>query len=178
MNTQTTPTLLKVSIIPASSSQVSVLWKALAELIESNRFPLVKVSSDSDTGETELEGVGYQHLHVFINELKTMGCEFEVAPFRLIAKRRTVGSGYVPQQPIMKVEIKVPSAKQDVVKGLISYHRGEIKETRDLADDGEANLLVSTELPLAELENFPDELRGISEHASFSSEFLEYRDSQ
>jgi elongation factor G len=75
-------------------------------------------------------------------------------------------------EPIMKVEIEVPSAFQGPVAGDISSRRGLIT-----ASDVKANAVVLTaEVPLANMFGYSTDLRSLTQgQATFSMEFTCYR---
>jgi len=77
----------------------------------------------------------------------------------------------------MEVEIQTPKSKTEVVSKFVVYHRGTVNSVKDLGDDDlVVSDLIVAEVPLAELENFPEELAAISKSLNFSYAFLEYRD--
>lgn len=165
----TTPLLVRVTISPTSDKQIGVLWNALAKVKEEHDPMPLKVTSDSDTGETVLEGIGYLHLEVVIHNLQELGCELNVGPYQIIEKQRYA---------IMRVEIKTEKSKREVITKFIAYHRGEVTTIEELAEnDGTfTDTHIVAEIPLNELESFPSELKAISKWAGLSYEFLEYRD--
>lgn len=171
------PKLLRVTIWPGSSFQVANLWGGIAKLKDLATEMGLDVSSNADNGETDLEGISFLHVEIYLAKLREMDVDVKVGPYKVIQTERLTKDGIVLRQPFMKVEVEVEKPKTDVVSKFIAYHRGTITEVI-AADESEildADKIVA-EIPLAELETFADELRSISETASFSYTFLEYRD--
>src|SRR6202034_1305129 len=75
-------------------------------------------------------------------------------------------------EPIMKVEVEIPSEFQGPVTGTISSKRGVIVGTE--ARSGYS--VITAEVPLAEMFGYSNNLRSMTQgKGSFSMEFLKYQ---
>ncbi len=75
-------------------------------------------------------------------------------------------------EPIMKVEVEVPTEFQGPVTGVLSSKRGVILG----AESRSGYSVISTEVPLAEMFGYSNDLRSMTQgKGSFSMEFLKYQ---
>lgn len=98
--------------------------------------------------------------------------------FRLCA-REAMRKEILPQadvvllEPVMKLDIEVPEHFQGTVTGHVSKKRGLITNS----ETGNDTCVISAEVPLAEMFNYANELRSMTQgHGCFNMEFLSYRE--
>jgi elongation factor G len=81
-------------------------------------------------------------------------------------------AGPVLLEPIMKVEVEVPTESQGSVTGALSAKRGVILGTESRA----GYTVITSEVPLAEMFGYSNDLRSMTQgKGSFSMEFLKYQ---
>ena len=75
-------------------------------------------------------------------------------------------------EPIMKVEVEIPTEFQGPVTGAISSKRGVILGT----ESRQGYAVITSEVPLAEMFGYSNDLRSSTQgKGSFSMEFLKYQ---
>ncbi|MGH7199180.1 MAG: elongation factor G, partial [Planctomycetaceae bacterium] len=81
-------------------------------------------------------------------------------------------AGVALQEPIMKLEIEVPDEYQGPVAGHLASKRGMI----NAAEVRQGTCVIEAEVPLAEMFDYANELRSMTQgKGTFSMEFLKYR---
>lgn len=145
----------------------------------SEKDPSFQFAFDREEAEFKIAGMSHLHLEVCYGNLRqATGCPMEIGPYEIIYRQRSTDRGFVQQQPFMTVELSILKSKEEVAEQFIKYKRGEvISKTTGDDDDFPQLVTLKSEVPLVEMNNFLDELRGFNEDTgSFSCCFLDYRD--
>src|SRR5204862_252859 len=147
--------VIEIAIEPKSKADQEKLGVALAKL--ANEDPSFRVSTDQESGQTILKGMGELHLDIKV----------EIAS-RAALRDALQKGGSVLLEPIMKVEAVTPEDYTGSVIGDLNSRRGQI-QGQDMR--GNANV-IDAMVPLANMFGYVNTLRSMSQgRATFTMQF-------
>src|SRR5439155_392451 len=162
--------VIEIAIEPKSKADQEKLGVALAKLAAED--PSFRVSTDQESGQTILKGMGELHLDIKVDILRrTYKVDANIgAPQVAFRERRRKGKS-VLLEPIMKVEVVTPEDYTGSVIGDLNTRRGQI-QGQDMR--GNANV-INAMVPLMNMFGYVNNLRSMSQgRATFTMQFDHY----
>src|SRR5947208_2220347 len=154
------PPLVEIAVEPKTKADQEKMGVALHRLAQED--PSFRVSSDQESGETIIKGMGELHLEILVDRMKR---EFKV--------EANVGAPQVAYRESLAkpVELVYTHKKQSGGSGQF----GEVKVALEPGERGAGIQVVEAMVPLANMFGYVNELRSFSQgRAQYTMQFSHY----